>query len=205
MDAMSLLLGRRSADAKKLDAPAPSPAELDQILQAGLSAPDHGALRPCRFFVISGEARARLGDLFVEATGEREPELSGKKLEEQRGKPLRAPLIIAVGARVHCDHPKVPVVEQRETAMAAAQNMLLATEALGYGGVLLTGPNSYDDRIKAAFGLEEKDALVGFLYIGTPREPMKNKQRLEPWQVTRLWSDAGDMEPLAAAPGQKQQ
>lgn len=204
MDAMSLLLGRRSADAKKLAAPAPSAEELDQILRAGLSAPDHGALRPWRFFVITGEARERLGDLFVKATSEREPDLPEKKLEDQRGKPLRAPMIIAVGAHILADHPKVPAVEQREAAMAAAQNMLLASEALGYGSVFLTGPNTYDQKIKAAFGLEEKDALVGFLYIGTPSEPMKDKQRLEPWQVTRQWRGAGEMEPLAVLEQEQQ-
>lgn len=204
MDAMSLLLGRRSADAKKLAEPAPSAQDLDQILRAGLSAPDHGALRPWRFFVITGDARERLGALFVEATSEREPDLPDKKLEDQRGKPLRAPMIIAVGARIMADHPKVPPVEQREAAMAAAQNMLLASEALGYGAVLLTGPNTYDQKIKVAFGLEEKDALVGFLYIGTPSETMKDKQRLEPWQVTRQWIGDGEMEPLAV-PEQEQQ
>ncbi|WP_022727891.1 nitroreductase family protein [Fodinicurvata sediminis] len=196
MDAMTLLHGRRSADAKKLAEPAPNEEEMNQILAAGLTAPDHGALQPWRFFLITGPARERLGDLFVEATRAREPDMPAKKLEEQRGKPLRAPLIIAVGARIHADHPKVPVIEQYEAAMAAAQNMLLATEALGYGGVFLSGPNTYDAQVKSAFGLEEKDALAGFLYIGTPSEPLKPKRRLSPWQVTRTWTEPGVFEPL---------
>lgn len=197
MDAMTLLHGRRSADAKKLAEPAPNEEEMNEILAAGLTAPDHGALQPWRFFLITGPARERLGDLFVEATRAREPDMPLKKLEEQRGKPLRAPLIIAVGARIHVDHPKVPVIEQYEAAMAASQNMLLATEALGYGGVFLSGPNTYDAQVKAAFGLEVKDALVGFLYIGTPGEPLKPKRRLSPWQVTRTWTAPGAFLPLA--------
>ncbi|MGM0561482.1 MAG: nitroreductase family protein [Pseudomonadota bacterium] len=204
MDAMTLLHGRRSADAKKLDEPAPREEELTQILEAGLTAPDHGALQPWRFFLITGQARERLGDLFVEATRAREPDMPAKKLEEQRGKPLRAPLIIAVGARINAEHPKVPVIEQYEAAMAASQNMLLATEALGYGGVFLSGPNTYDEQVKAAFGLEGKDALVGFLYIGTPREPLKEKRRLSPWQVTRSWFGPGAMEPWAQPTDKKE-
>ena len=59
------ITSRRSV--KFLRGPAPKPAELEQILQAAMSAPDHGALRPWRFVVIQGEAIGKLADVALEA------------------------------------------------------------------------------------------------------------------------------------------
>ena len=65
MDALQLLLGRRSS--KALGAPGPGAEALELILQAALRAPDFLALRPYEFLVAEGEGRERLGRLFQEA------------------------------------------------------------------------------------------------------------------------------------------
>ena len=49
----------------------------------------------------------------------------------------------------------------------AAQNIMLAAHALGYGAMWKTGDPAYDPRVKRALGLEESDAIVAFLYLGT--------------------------------------
>src|SRR3546814_10758981 len=59
------LTSRRSM--KFLRAPAPKQEELDQILQAAMSAPDHGKLRPWRFVLIRGAAIGRLADRALDA------------------------------------------------------------------------------------------------------------------------------------------
>ena len=59
------LTSRRSV--KFLRAPAPKQDELEQILQAAMSAPDHGALRPWRFVLIRGEAIGKLADVAIGA------------------------------------------------------------------------------------------------------------------------------------------
>ena len=46
--------------------------------------------------------------------------------------------------------------------------MQLASIALGFGSVWLTGPNARNPKVKTALNIESKDELVGFLYIGTP-------------------------------------
>ncbi|MGR5543123.1 nitroreductase family protein, partial [Vibrio campbellii] len=53
MDALELLLNRRSI--AKLSAPAPEGVALENIIQAGLRAPDHGNLQPWRFVIAQGE------------------------------------------------------------------------------------------------------------------------------------------------------
>lgn len=70
-DAMQLLLSRRSVG--QLTDPAPSPDELERIIEAGLRAPDHGRLRPWRFVTIRGEARVAFAEMLVEALKRRDP------------------------------------------------------------------------------------------------------------------------------------
>jgi nitroreductase len=44
---------------------------------------------------------------------------------------------------------------------------MLAAQALGFNSMWKTGGPAYDDQVKAALGLEAKDAIVGFMYVGT--------------------------------------
>lgn len=61
MDALELLVNRRSAS--RLTDPAPAGEQLENILRAGLRAPDHGTLQPWRFFIIVDEGRERFSQL----------------------------------------------------------------------------------------------------------------------------------------------
>jgi nitroreductase len=88
--------------------------------------------------------------------------------EKSRAWVARTPLIIAVGAEVQAGH-KIPEIEQVLSAGAAAMNMLNAAHLLGYGGMWVTGANSYDPAINKALGFEAPSRLVGFLGVGTPR------------------------------------
>ena len=54
------------------------------------------------------------------------------------------------------------------SAGAAAQTILLALHARGYGGMWRTGAPAYDPHVKRELGLAAEDAIVGFLYAGTP-------------------------------------
>jgi nitroreductase len=162
---LDALLSRVSVGA--LGEPAPDAEGVRAIIEAALRAPDHGKLRPWRFIVIRGEARARLGALFARGLAARDPHAPAAALDKERGKPLRAPLVIAVVARVQAGH-KIPEVEQVLSAGAAVMNMLNAIHALGFGGVLLTGGAAYDPAVHAALGLAGGERLVGFVHVGTP-------------------------------------
>jgi nitroreductase len=167
MEALEAVITRCSVAPAFLGEPAPDDAALERILAAGASAPDHGRLRPWRFIVIRDAARARLGEVFAEALHRRDPSAPEAALEQERGRPLRAPLLIAVAATLDRQHAKIPEIEQILSTGAAVQNMLLAAHAQGYGGKWLTGANAYDDHVKAALGLAPDHRLVAFLYLGT--------------------------------------
>ncbi|HEX5459118.1 MAG TPA: nitroreductase [Steroidobacteraceae bacterium] len=164
MQAIDALLKRRSA--KTLAEPAPDDGALELLLECASRAPDHGRLRPWRFIVIRGAARARLGDLMADQLRRKQPAASPEALQRERQKPLRAPLIIAVAA-VRDAAARIPPIEQVLAAGAAAQNIMLAAPALGFGAMWKTGDAAYDDTVKVALGLAAADAIVGFLYLGT--------------------------------------
>jgi nitroreductase len=164
MDALDLLLTRESA--LKLDAPAPSEADLDTMFQSAVRAPDHGRLRPWRFVVIEGDKRPRFGDLMADAMRNRVPDASEEMLDRERAKPMRAPTIVVAAARVQKGH-RIPEFEQIAAAAAAAQNIMLAAHAMGYGAMWKTGEPAYDPVVKTALGLNADDEIMGFLYLGT--------------------------------------
>jgi nitroreductase len=161
LDAIEALQTRTASP--RLTEPAPSADELDIILKAGLRAPDHGMLRPWRFLIVAGEARTKLGKLFVEQMAPETQEQQIKLLNA----PHRAPLVIVAVAEIQ-DHPKVPTVEQICATAAAVQNMSVAIHALGYSSIWRTGAPAFHTGVKEALGFNARDEIVGFLYIGTP-------------------------------------
>ena len=171
MEALDAIRNRRSIG--RLKEPAPTGDDLRTILKAAASAPDHGELRPFRFTPLDGPAQNAFGEVLEQAylarcaESGREPD--EKKQAKERTKLGRAPLVVIVSA-VDQEDEKIPFVEQRDAAVAASQNALIAATALGYGSMWRTGAPVDDPRVKAALGLRDKDAIVGFLYLGTAPE-----------------------------------
>ncbi|MDJ0832905.1 MAG: nitroreductase [Gammaproteobacteria bacterium] len=186
MDELSFLTGHYSVPAKQLGEPAPSDTELEQILQAAMSAPDHGGLAPFRFMTIQGQARHQLAEVFGQATLGRDPAVDEAYLQKQQAKPLRSPLIIVVIARIE-QNPQIPEIEQILSAGCAAQHIQLASRALGYGSIWLTGDNCYDLNVHQALGLDIDERIIGFIYVGTPKPPFEEKPRSPSSAVTTAW------------------
>jgi nitroreductase len=154
----------------KLTAPGPSHADLERILLAGSRAPDHGKLAPWRFVVLEEEARKLLGDAMAQTLKIERPEATDANLAGERDKPMRAPTIIAVAAKLVRMH-KVPEHEQVHAVAAAVQNMFLAAHSLGYGVMWKTGTAARSAQVKAALGFASDDEIVAFLYLGTNATP----------------------------------
>lgn len=180
-NALDLLISRRSQ--WPLVAPAPSRDELNRVLDAALRAPDHGQLQPWRFVLIRSDARQALGEVFVRAAMARDPDGDAERF---RAKALAAPLLIAMGAHLRVGH-KVPEIEQILAVGAAAMNMLNALHILGYGGFWATGPNTRDEGVKQALGFDALDRLIGFLYVGTPKERARPSARPPRSRFVREW------------------
>jgi len=186
-DILNFLANRRSVKAALLTEPAPDSKDLSDLLQIAMSAPDHGAIRPWRFREIRGDDRHALSDLFETALRRKNPDATAEEIETIRSKPLRAPLILAVGAEVTENHPKVPPMEQVVATACATQTLLLAAEAKGWGSVLLTGWPAHDDTVKRGLGFTDKDTLIGFVYLGTPPTGHPVKKRPDASRYLNRW------------------
>lgn len=189
--ALDQLLARRSIG--PLQDPAPQGADLDLILDAGLRAPDHGKLRPWRFVVIQGDARLAFGECLAEAAAQRDPANATALAERVRGWVRRHPMLIAVGALVRPGN--IPEIEQLLAAGAAAMNMLNAIHMLGYGGMWVTGANTYDPNVNALLGFEAPSRLVGFVTVGTPVSATAPMARPERAAHVVEWSARDDVRP----------
>lgn len=88
MDVISALHNRVSIAV--LGGPGPDQAQLEVMLRAAMRAPDHGVLRPWRFLILEGQQRQWLGDVFVEARLQDQPDTDEDALTKLRSKPLRA-------------------------------------------------------------------------------------------------------------------
>lgn len=187
MEALDLLLKRVSV--ARLCEPAPDAEQLELMFRAALRAPDHGQLRPWRFLTIAGEGRERLGEVFAEAVRQRDAQASDEALEKARRMPLRAPLLVAVIARLQ-EHPKVPHSEQLLAAGCAAHGLLLAAQALGFGGIWRSGELAFDAQVASRLGLGSDERLLGFIYLGSPEGRVRTAPELDPVDFVSPWPGA---------------
>ncbi|MEQ1577209.1 MAG: nitroreductase [Hyphomicrobium sp.] len=174
---IDLLSSRRSVKPDLLQEPGPSQAELETILTIAARVPDHKKLAPWRFIVFEGEARARAGDIFAQAclAEDAEPP-SSKRLELERGRLLRAPMVIAVVSKV-VERPGAPEWEQVLSAGASAFNLCVSANALGFGTCWITEWVAYSSHVQAALGIGPGERIAGFVYIGTAKQPPDERER----------------------------
>lgn len=184
MDAIELLLKRVSVP--RLQEPAPTAEQLDVMLCAALRSPDHGQIRPWRFLTIGGDDRQALGELFVKGLLSTTADANSELIEKTRAMPLRAPLVLVVIARI-TEHPKVPAHEQLLAAGCAAHAILLAAHAQGVGAVWRTGNVAQMPLVNSGLGLSDHEQIVGYMYLGTPINSLRNPPYVDPAPFVAQW------------------
>ena len=176
VETLNKLKMRRSVVAKNLGEPGPAGRELEAILQIGIRVPDHGKLGPWRLQVLGRTAQTSLGEAIAKAFAADHPDARDEQIAFERGRPMRAPVLIVVSSRLHRNH-KIPEIEQLLSCGAVCQNLLNAATLLGYGAQWLTEWPAYDLRVKSALGIPDNDHIVGFISIGTPIAPPNERTR----------------------------
>lgn len=172
-DALELLKTRASSRAQDLAEPAPSDAQLQQMLEIAARVPDHGMMTPWRFIVLSKENRAAVVEKLTKNFRAGNPGAPEQDAEKQKLRFGGSPVIVVVVART-APNPKVPEIEQLLSAGAACMNLLHAANALGFGANWLTGWAAFDASSKEVFGLKDNEQIVGFVHIGTAKaEPFQ--------------------------------
>ncbi|MEU6450591.1 nitroreductase [Streptomyces sp. NPDC046979] len=156
---LDAVLTRRSA--ARLTEPAPGAADLERLVQAAATAPDHGRLRPWRLVAVGGEERARLGDALAEAAD------TPEQARHAAAKPLRAPLLLTIVHRPVPDHPKVPEWEQLVATTGMVTTLSLLLHSHGFASIWRTGPAVQAPLVRKHLGVDGDEQLLGWLYVGT--------------------------------------
>jgi len=183
--ALSLLETRRSGKPRDLVAPGPSTEELVRILNIAVRTPDHGKLSPWRFVIVGPNQRQALADLLARALPEHDPNATSAHYAKALEFSHQAPVMIVLISKPVRDH-KIPVWEQQLSCGAVAMNLLHAAHALGYVGGWITGWQAYDERVRTAF-CEEGERIAGFIFLGTPGNPLEERLRPALADLVRDW------------------
>ncbi len=164
---LSLVQGlQQRVSHSRLAEPAPTTKELSECYKAAFRSPDHAWLRPWRFIECLGDERILLGQKVAQAMKNEKPDLSEAQEAKFRDGPLRAPLVILCVADV-TEHPKVPALEQQIAAGCAANNLISALYGFGYGAVWRTGESVFSKAVHKALNLNDRQVLLGYLYVGS--------------------------------------
>ncbi len=184
---LTALRNRRSIS--KVSAEAPPEHLIRTMLEAATWAPNHFQTEPWRFIVLRGEARERIGAVMGDLAAAREDDPDRGELARERmvTKPLRAPYVIAVAVEPD-EREKVIELEEIAATAAAAQNMLLAAEALGLGAMWRTGWVAYEPKVREFLGLSERATVLGFVYVGYPAQPAPVRTR-KPVDSVTTWME----------------
>jgi nitroreductase len=173
-----------------LGEPGPSPADVDMLLRLAMRVPDHRKLEPWRVLIFERDARNKLGDVFAAALKVRNPGASLSALEEERKFPLRAPVMLAVVSSPVDDPKKTPEWEQRLSAGALCQTLLIAANAAGWAACWITGDAAFDANVHKALGMTDGERIAGFIYLGTAKEKPAERQRPDVAAKAVRWTGA---------------
>jgi nitroreductase len=180
---LRFLARRRSAAALTLAEPAPTPAQVAELIHLAARVPDHGKLTPWRFVVLDGARKAAFAAGLEKLAESRGDSAAAAKL----GKLKTPPLCIAVIAAPR--QAAIPEWEQLLSAGAVCTTLTYAALAMGFGANWITDWYAYDREANTLLGLAPTEKVAGFILIGTPREAPLERERPDPATLTSRWRD----------------
>ena len=179
------------------DEPVPRDA-MERILDCARRAPSAANEQMWRFLVLTSRERiARLAALVEEKIAEMREKITSSRAREHFDGYTSffshfggAPALIVVCARPYDtiytrllerylpDGPHPELVDPAVMSIgAAAENMLLAAEALGLGACFMTGPTVAQEELDSDLGLEEPWHVVALVPVGYPADEPKGGER----------------------------
>ncbi len=160
---LDLILNRRS-DLALLE-PGPDADQLDLLLRAATTVPDHKLLRPYRFVVVPEDAQERFGDALASALAADSPGADQASLDKARSKAFAAPTRIVLIASPQ--RARVPEWEQKATAACCGYAIVLAASALGLAAIWKSAGVMAGGDLDELLGLEPSEQVLGWVNVGT--------------------------------------
>lgn len=178
----SVLAARRNTSLRRLHAPGPDEESLQRICEAAGHAPDHAKQRSWRLIMIPTHKRSELGMAFVDALGQREPDLDEDARKAAYDKAFHAPCLLVAILRDDPLLSDVPPAERLISLGCAIQNMLTAAQTLGIASGLASGASLAASSMRRLLGLQSGEQAVCFIGFGTAERPKAPRLRPQPAQ-----------------------
>ena len=160
--------------------------EIELLLAAAVTAPNHRLSQPWRFYVLGPEARQAYGAVLGvrKARKIEDPEAARAMRENVAIEHRALPAMLAV-AVVNNENPEIRE-EDYAAVMMAVQNLSLAALDLGLGTHVKTGAVMADPEARAAAGVKDNERIVAVVNIGEPAVVPAAKPR-EPASAFTTW------------------
>jgi nitroreductase len=152
-------------------------AEIEQLLDAAIQAPNHRMTQPWRFYVLGPEARRAWGTALGDRKARKiEDAAAGQMVREKvAGEHAALPAMLVV-AMVLDENPEIRE-EDYAAVMMAVQNLSLAGTAIGLGTHIKSGAIMEDPAARAAAGVADGERIVAVVNIGEPADVPEQKPR----------------------------
>jgi nitroreductase len=171
-DLASLIRSRRTHMLVDRDRPI-DPALVTELCDLAQWAPNHKRTWPWQFALVTGDARATLGEtmaVVLAADG-----MSPERLEKTRGKYTRTPATLAIGCTPG-DSP-LRTAENRDAVAAGIQNVLLGATAVGLATYWGSCPDSCHGAVTEFLGFEPGTYISALIYLGWPVNTVEVPER----------------------------
>lgn len=158
------MLDRKST--ARLQEPAPGALDLETMIQAAMTVPDHGSLKPYRFIVVQGEARKSFAQAMVASVAEKKGELPEAMIQKIEAKTTVAPMQIVI---IFSPKLETKIVEWEQFASAACTGfaLSLAAHVLGYGTIWKSFDGGSGEPLRKLFNMTKDEKVLGWINVGT--------------------------------------
>ena len=186
-DTSTLILDRRSISPEKYSGRRVHREIVEQVLQHGTWAPNHGMTQPWRFRVFLDKGAkslmAQLSEAYRAHAGEKAMD---SKVDKIRARGERCNAIVALGLD-HDAEGRFPLWEDQAALAAAVQNMYLMCTAHGIGGFWSTPGFLAHPLAQQALGHAEGVHGMGLFYMGYPEGEWPGKGHRKPLEYVTDW------------------
>ena len=185
MNLSETLSSRRSI--KKFTSRPVTREDMEALLAAAVTAPNHKLTQPWRFYVLGPEARHAYGLVLGGRKAKKieDPEAARAMRETvaMEHRTLPGMLVVAVTQN---ENPEARE-EDYAAAMMAIQNLSLAAVDRGLGTHIKTGAVMADPASRAAVGVQDNERIIAIVNIGEPAEvpPAKPRESAATFTVWR--------------------
>jgi len=151
--------------------------EMETLLAAAVTAPNHRLTQPWRFYVLGPDARYAYGLVLGGRKAKKiEDPDAARAMRDTVAAEHRALPAMLVVAVVDNENPETRE-EDYAAVMMAIQNLCLAAVDLGLGTHVKTGAVMSDPEARAVAGVKDGERIVAVVNIGEPAEVPPAKPR----------------------------